>query len=161
MRKTPAGRKRLEYADLKIQEYLEKKLVEDHGDADEQERPGISAGKAGKKKTKEKPEEKTETLPTGSTAQPSNASPDSVAQDRPSGEQSDRGRAADESTIRSRVSGKRPAEREADDSGRGDRTDWRNFLEAGSSSQAPDQPAPAVGDVLGHVRVTLVRRVRT
>ena len=36
-----------------------------------------------------------------------------------------------------RVRNKRPAEDEADDSSRGDRVDWRYFVEPGSSSQAP------------------------
>ena len=45
-------------------------------------------------------------------------------------------------TTRSRVANKRPAEGEADDSGRGDRADWRNFVEASSSSQAPGPPPP-------------------
>ena len=52
MRKTIHGRKRLEHADMKVQEYLEKKLLADHGEADEQERPGISGGRVGSKKTK-------------------------------------------------------------------------------------------------------------
>ena len=56
MRTTPEGRKRLEYSDMKVQEYLEKKLLADHGEADEQERPGISGGKAGSKQTKGVPE---------------------------------------------------------------------------------------------------------
>ena len=45
-------------------------------------------------------------------------------------------------TTRSRVANKRPAEGEADDSGRGDRADWRIFVEASLSSQAPGPPPP-------------------
>ena len=134
---------------MKIQEYLEKKLVEDHGDADEQERPGISAGKAGKRKIKEKVEENTEASPEGTVAHPGNVSPDSVAQDRPTGEQLDRGGDTVESSVRTRVSVKRPAEEEADDSGRGDRSDWRNFIVAGSSSQAPAASTAVAGPGAG------------
>ena len=39
MESTPDGRKRLEEADRKIHEYLESKLVEEHGTKDESERP--------------------------------------------------------------------------------------------------------------------------
>ena len=46
--------------------------------------------------------------------------------------------------MRSRVSAKRPAETEADDSSRGDRTDWRNFTEVSSSNQAPGPQTPMV-----------------
>ena len=45
MRKTPGGRKRLEDADRKIHEYLEKDLVAEHGETDEKERPGITGSK--------------------------------------------------------------------------------------------------------------------
>ena len=41
--------------------------------------------------------------------------------------------------VGARTSIKRPAEDEADDSGRGDRSDWRNFVEPSSSSHAPSQ----------------------
>ena len=46
MRNTPDGRKRLEEADRKIHEYLESKLVEEHGTKDESERPGITGNKS-------------------------------------------------------------------------------------------------------------------
>ena len=39
MKKTPDDRKRLEETDRKIYEYLESKLVEEHGATDESERP--------------------------------------------------------------------------------------------------------------------------
>ena len=123
MKKTPEGRKRLEYADLKVQEYLEKQLVADHGEKDERERPGITGrkdacqaegvqsegnqAKTGGKKDK-KIEMKTEEV--GSEGA---------------------------STVAQQTSRKRPAEDEADDAGRGDRADWKNFTESSSSNQAP------------------------
>ena len=45
MKKTPEGRRRLEKADREIHEYLESKLMEEHGTKDEAERPGITGSK--------------------------------------------------------------------------------------------------------------------
>ena len=45
MKKPPEGRRRLEDAERKIHEYLEKKLVTEHGEKDEKERPGITGSK--------------------------------------------------------------------------------------------------------------------
>ena len=47
MKKSPEGRRRLEEADRKIHEYLESKLMEEHGVKDEAERPGITGSKTG------------------------------------------------------------------------------------------------------------------
>ena len=45
MKKTPEGRRRLEEAERKIHEYLESKLVAEHGVKDEAERPGITGSR--------------------------------------------------------------------------------------------------------------------
>ena len=79
-------------------------------------------------------------------AQPDRICPGSFCQDRPADNQKDRSQTTDESTTRARVSVKRPAEEEADDSGRGDRSDWRNFVEPSSSSQAPSQSTPSIAE---------------
>ena len=42
VRKTPEGRRKLEEADRKVHEYLERKLMTEHGEKDEKERPGIT-----------------------------------------------------------------------------------------------------------------------
>ena len=79
-------------------------------------------------------------------------------EDKPADKQTDRNQNRGEDTTRTRISAKRPAEEEADDSGRGDRSDWRNFVEPSSSSQAPSQPTPnveerSIGTPEGQVRV--------
>lgn len=127
---------------MKVQEYLEKKLLADHGEADEQERPGISGGRAGGKQTGGVPDVHAQTSTDEPVAQSGRICPDSFCQGRPAEEQTNLGQAADDSTTRTRVSGKRPAEEVADDSGRGDRSEWRNFIEASSSSQAPSPSMP-------------------
>ena len=131
MKKTPEGRKRLEYADLKVQEYLEKQLVADHGEKGEKERPGITGRKdagqvegvqseGSQAKTGGKKDKKIE-----------------VKMEEVGGESA--------STAAQQASRKRPAEDEADDAGRGDRADWRNFTESSSSNQAPGASQSASG----------------
>ena len=174
MRKTPGGRKRSEDAYRKIHEYFEKKLVAEHGETDERERPGITGSKTEVVQAAEAPDTPTQ-APTdrqtdeqtdGRTDRPSDMQTDGPTSrrtetDRQTGIQigrqtgrpadrqtdrhtdrpTDRIQNKDESTTRSRVPNKRPAEEEADDSNRGDRVDWRNFVEPSSSSQAPS-PLP-------------------
>ena len=60
MGKTPGGRKRLEDADRKIHEYLEKKLVAKHGETDERERPGITGSRTQVVPTTEVPDTPTQ-----------------------------------------------------------------------------------------------------
>ena len=145
---------------MEVQEYLEKKLLEDHGEADEQERPGIAGGRLGSKKTRGDSETQTQTAMNETSVQSECISPHSVSTDRTAGMQNDGATLAGETTTRSRVSVKRPAETEADDSSRGDRIDWRNFTEASSSNHAPgvqvptavrDNVVPAPGRVEGVV----------
>ena len=61
MRQTPSVRKRLEDADRKIHEYLERKLMAEHAETDEQERPGISGGRKSTKPATEVPGLRTQT----------------------------------------------------------------------------------------------------
>jgi hypothetical protein len=45
IKSTPDGKRRLEEDERKVHEFLERKLVEEHGDKDEAERPGITGAK--------------------------------------------------------------------------------------------------------------------
>ena len=112
-------------------------MLEEYGEADEQERPGTSGGKAGRESTPGPAEEKIENSVDGSVPRSERANPDRLGQDRQRSERPTQSRPAAGDLAGDRVSGKRPAEEEADDSGRGERSDWRNFTEPSSSSQAP------------------------
>ena len=116
MKRTPDGRKRLEEADRKIHECLESKLVEAHGAKDESERPGITGSKSGPT-VDEQPSDRLDTgdsnpcAPPGTGVEKSELSPPRAS-----------------SSTQGSQSRKRAAEDEGDDSGRGDRQSWRNYV---------------------------------
>ena len=123
MWKTPEGRKRLEYADMKVHAYLKKKLLANHGEVDEKERPGITGNDV------EAAENMTDTgVPAAAEGQ-TDTRPESHTteqEDKQAGKKASKSHKKSGSTERSRVANKRPAEDEADDSSRGDRVDWGN-----------------------------------
>ena len=135
----------------------------EHGETDEKERPGITGDRTEATQTKGQTdgrshESRHETVaadgaPDRRTDGSADRRPETDRQtsgqtERQAGPQTDKhkGRIQDKSedTTRLRGANKRPAEEEADDSSRGDRVDWRNFVEPSSSSQAPSSLPPAV-----------------
>ena len=119
--------------DRKVHEYLESKLMEEHGPQDEVERPGITGSKS--KVTHDG------TIVAAPTAEvPPSTLPSTEVEKKSSRQQSEPSdQTAERLDKKTKVQGgiKRSAEDEADDSERGDRKNWRNYVEPASSSQAP------------------------
>ena len=139
MRKTPSGRKRLEDADRKIHEYLERKLIAEHAETDERERPGIAGGTTDVGQATEVPGEHAQESSDRQMEDQTDGRgdrPESQA-DQEKVKQTAGNQSSSEGKTITRSSVKRLAEEEADDSGRGERSDWRNFVEPSSSGQAP------------------------
>ena len=156
MKKTPEGRKRLEEADRKIHEYLESKLVEEHGVKDEAERPGITGSKpeAVQPTVDAQPSgdpsagDDTPSAPPGAGGSKSASSPPCASSSTPG---------TQEKKTKKQSGTKRAAEEEGDDADRGDRKSWRNYIEPASSNAAPEvkvTSSTAVPDAKGTKRET-------
>ena len=143
IKSTPEGRRRLEEDDRKVHEHLERKLLEEHGHKDEVDRPGIAGPKFKRSRdasAKLEPAAEQPPCPLPGTEAVQSTSRAQNESHTPAV-----GHSTQKVDLRSKAQAgtKRVAENEADDSGRGDRVDWRNYTEPASSSGAPGaQGAP-------------------
>lgn len=149
MKRTPEGRKRLEEADRKIHEYLESKLMEEHGAKDETERPGITGSKSeAKPRPSTEGEPSADVQPSGDpsagddtpSAHPGAGSSKSALQGAQAQKRSVAETREEQKEKKRQKQGgmKRIAEEEGDEAERGDRKCWRNYIQPASSNAAPE-----------------------